>query len=241
MKRHALQTARTLVAIELLILIASIGLAATATSATMIGVIGSGNIGSTVGGLWIKAGHTVLFSSRHPEQLKPLIESLGPRARAGTVREALAFGDVVFLGIPYGAYPQIGKDYSKEFTGKILLDAGNAVVARDGEVGKDARQQGVGLTSAKYLSGARIVRAFNTLNFRRLETLSNRTEGRIAIPIAGDDQAALKVASGLVRDAGFEPVIIGSLEHSKYFEQGGLLYGQEITAQEMRERLKTFK
>ncbi len=241
MKRHALQTARILVAIGLLILIASIGQAATATSATKIGVIGSGNIGSTVGGLWVKAGHTVLFSSRHPEQLKPLVESLGPRARAGTVREALAFGDIVFLGVPFGAYPQIGKDYSKEFTGKIVLDAGNAVVARDGEVGKNARQQGVGLTSAKYLSGARIVRAFNTLNFRRLETLSNRPEGRIAIPIAGDDQEALKVASGLVHDAGFEPVIIGSLERSKYFEQGGPLYGQEITAQEMRERLKTFK
>jgi 8-hydroxy-5-deazaflavin:NADPH oxidoreductase len=220
---------------------AAFGQSATAPSPMKIGIIGSGNIGSTVGTLWVKAGHQVLFSSRHPEQLKPLVDSLGPSARAGTVAEALSFGEVIFLGVPYGAYPQIGRDYAKEFAGKIVLDAGNAVLARDGEVGKEAREKGVGLTSAKYLSGARIVRAFNTLNFRRLASLSNRSEGRIAIPIASDDQEALKVASNLVRDAGFEPVIIGSLERSKYFEQGGPLYGQEITAQEMRERLKTFQ
>jgi predicted dinucleotide-binding enzyme len=216
-------------------------LAQPATSAMKIGIIGSGNIGSTVGSLWVKAGHPVLFSSRHPEQLKPLVDGLGSLARAGTVADALTFGDVVFIGVPYGAYPQIGRDYAKQFAGKIVLDAGNAVLARDGEVGKEARENGVGLTSAKYLAGARIVRAFNTLNFRRLASLSNRSEGRIAIPIASDDQEALKVAAGLVRDAGFEPVIVGSLELSKYFAQGGPLYGQEITAQEMRERLKSFK
>jgi hypothetical protein len=157
------------------------------------------------------------------------------------VREALTFGDVVLIAVPYGAYPQIGKDYAKEFAGKIVLDAGNAVLARDGEVGKEARQNGVGLTSAKYLAGARIVRAFNTLNFRRLESLANRSGERTAIPIASDDQEALKVASTLVRNAGFDPVIIGSLERSKYFAQGGPLYGQEITARQMRERLKTLQ
>jgi predicted dinucleotide-binding enzyme len=212
----------------------------TGASAMKIGVVGSGNIGSTVGTLWVKAGHPVLFSSRHPEQLKPLVDGLGSLARAGTVREALTFGDVIFIGVPYGAYPQIGKDYAKEFAGKIVLDAGNAVLARDGEVGREAREKGVGLTSAKYLAGARIVRAFNTLNFRKIASLAHRSDGRIAIPIASDDQEALKVASSLVRDAGFEPVIIGSLERSKYFAQGGPLYGQEITAEEMRQRLKTF-
>jgi predicted dinucleotide-binding enzyme len=250
MKHHGSRSRRSLVGIMAFISLIlafkilcgdALGQSATAASAMKIGIIGSGNIGSTVGTLWVKAGHSVLFSSRHPEQLKPLVDGLGALARAGTVREALTFGDVVFIGVPYGAYPQIGKDYAKDFPGKIVLDAGNAVLARDGEVGKEARENGVGLTSAKYLAGARIVRAFNTLNFRRLASLSNRPEGRIAIPIASDDQDALKVASSLVRDAGFEPVIVGSLERSKYFAQGGPLYGQEITAQEMQERLKTFK
>ena len=217
------------------------GQSATGGSDMKIGIVGSGNIGAAVGTLWVRAGHPVLFSSRHPEQLKKLVDDLGPLARAGTVREALSFGEVIFLGVPYGAYPQIAKDYATEFRGKIVLDAGNAVLARDGEVGKQARENGVGLTSAKYFATSRIVRAFNTLNSRRLASLSNRAGERIAIPIAGNDQEALKVASRLVRDAGFEPVVIGSLERSKHFEQGGPLYGQEITAQQMRDRLKALQ
>ena len=201
--------------------------------------MGSGNIGSTLGTLWVKSGHPVMFSSRHPEQLKSLADSLGSLARTGTVSDALAFGDVVLMAVPYGAYPQIAKDYGKEFVGKIVIDAGNAVIARDGEIAKPARENGVGLTSAKLFPGARIVRAFNILGSGRVASLSNRPEGRIAIPMAGDDPEALKVASALVRDAGFEPVILGSLQRSKVFEQGGPLYGAQMSAQEMRERLKT--
>src|SRR6266702_4694523 len=183
------------------------GQATSGVSGMRIGIIGSGNIGSTVGTLWVKAGHQVLFSSRHPEELKSLVDGLGPLARAGTVKEALAFGDVVFIAVPYAAYPQIGKDYAQEFKGKIVIDAGNAVPARDGEIAKEARENGIGITSAKYLAGARIVRAFNTLNYRRFASASNRPEGRIGIPMAGDDKDALAIASSLVRDAGFDPVI----------------------------------
>jgi len=210
-------------------------------SAIKIGIIGSGNIGSTVGTLWVKAGHPVLFSSRHPEQLKPLVGGLGPLARAGTVKDALKFGDVAFIAVPYGAYPQIGKDYSSEFAGRIVLDAGNAVPRRDGEIANEARQNGIGITSAKYLAGARIVRAFNTMSFRKLADNANRPGTRMAIPIAGDDKEALAVAQTLVRDAGFDPVIIGGLESARIFAQGGPLYGQDITAQEMQQRLKTLR
>jgi predicted dinucleotide-binding enzyme len=215
--------------------------AAAGGSAIKIGIIGSGNLGGAVGALWVKSGHPVLFSSRHPEELKKLVDSLGPLARAGTVREALTFGEVVFVAVPYGAYPQLGKDYAREFAGKIVLDAGNAVPARDGEIVKEAREKGIGITSAKYLPGARIVRAFNTLNYRKLASLSNRPEGRIGIPMAGDDKEALAVASALVRDAGFDPVIIGPLERAKDFAQGAPLYGQEITAKEMQERAKMLR
>ena len=209
------------------------------SSPMKIGIIGSGNIGSTLGTLWVKAGHQVLFSSRHPENLKQLVDGLGSLARAGTVAEALSFGDVVFIGVPYGAYPQLGKDYAKQFVGKIVLDAGNAVLARDGEIAKPARENGVALTSAKLLAGAHIVRAFNIMNFRKVASLSNRSEPRIAMPIAGDDPQALKIASRLVRDAGFDPVEVGGLQLSKIFEQGGPLYGAEMSSQEMREKLKT--
>jgi 8-hydroxy-5-deazaflavin:NADPH oxidoreductase len=212
------------------------------TSAKLkIGVIGSGNIGGTVGTLWVKAGHQVMFSSRHPEELKPLVDRLGSLARTGTVQEALTFGEVIFIGVPYGAYPQIGKDYAGEFQGKIVLDAGNAVLRRDGEIANEAREIGIGKTSVKYLPGARIVRTFNTMSFRRLESNANRPGARMAIPIAGDDKEAIAVAQSLVRDAGFDPVLVGDLDSAKLFAQGAPLYGQDITAQEMEQRLKSLR
>jgi predicted dinucleotide-binding enzyme len=209
------------------------------SSPVKIGIIGAGNIGSTVGTFWAKAGHPVLFSSRHPEELKPLVERVGPQARAGTVHDALAFGDVILMAVPYGAYPQIAKDYGKEFAGKVVVDAGNAVIARDGEIAKPAREDGVGLTTAKLFPGARVVRAFNILGSGRLKELANRPGSRLAIPMAGDDPEALKVASALVREAGFDPVVLGSLQRSKLFEQGGPLYGAQMSADEMREKVKT--
>ncbi|HEY2990440.1 MAG TPA: NADPH-dependent F420 reductase [Candidatus Binatia bacterium] len=215
--------------------------AATGAAPIKIGIIGSGNLGGTLGTLWVKSGHPVLFSSRHPEELKNLVDGLGPLARAGTVREALAFGDVVFIAVPYGAYPQLGKDYAREFSGKIVIDAGNAVLARDGEITKETRANGIGITSAKYLAGARIVRAFNTLSFRKFASNSNRPEGRIGIPMAGDDKEALAVASTLVRDAGFDPVIIGPLERAKDFAQGAPLYGLELPAQELQQRAQSLQ
>jgi predicted dinucleotide-binding enzyme len=211
------------------------------TAKINIGIIGSGNIGGTVGALWVKAGHPVLFSSRHPEEIQKLVDGLGARARAGTVRAALEFGEVILIAVPYGAYPQIGADYAGRFRGKIVLDAGNAVPGRDGDIVTEADKNGIGITSAKYLAGARIVRAFNTLNYQILLRQANRPGRRLAIPIAGDDKEALTVASRLVRDAGFDPVIVGSLRDAQHFARGAPLYGQEITADEMQQRLKTLR
>ena len=234
----------TLVAIGLLLGVAPLAVNAQglATSSPLkIGIIGSGNIGSTLGTFWAKAGHQVLFSSRNPENLKQLVESVGPQARAGTVKEAIAFGDVILIAVPYGSMPQIAQDYAKDLAGKIVMDTGNAVLGRDGEIAKEAREKGVGLTTARLLPGARVVRAFNTMGVNRLRENVNRPEGRIAIPMAGDDQEALKVASTLVRDAGFDPAVLGGLNRSRIFEQGNPLYGQIISAQEMIERAKAIK
>src|SRR4029077_5126099 len=96
-----------------------------------IGVIGSGHIGSTIGGLWVKAGHPVLFSSRHPEELKELVAGLGPLAQNGTVQHAIAYGDALRIAAPYGGLHEIVQDYRDAVNGKITLDACNAVSARD--------------------------------------------------------------------------------------------------------------
>jgi predicted dinucleotide-binding enzyme len=210
-------------------------------SGLKIGVIGSGHIGSTVGSLWVKSGHPVMFSSRHPEELQPLVQGLGALAKAGSVTEAIAFGDVIFIAVPYGAYPQLGKDHASALAGKVVLDAGNAVAARDGDIVNEVRQEGIGVTSAKYFPGAHIVRAFNTLSYRILAAQAGRAGDRMAIPLAGDDKDALTVASTLVHDAGFDPVIIGQLSRARDFAQGGPLYGQQLTAAEMRQRAEAIK
>jgi hypothetical protein len=207
-----------------------------------IGVIGSGHIGGTVGTLWVKSGHPVMFSSRHPEELASMVQGLGPLAKAGSVEEAVAFGDVIFIAVPYAAYPQIGKDYGSKLSGKVVLDAGNAVARRDGEdLTKEAKEEGIGVTSAKYLPGARIVRAFNSMGYKYFESQANRSGDRMAIPMAGDDKDALNVASQLVRDAGFDPVVIGPLERARDFSQGAPLYGVQLTAAEMRQKADALK
>jgi len=131
-----------------------------------IGVIGSGHIGGTIGGLWVKAGHSVLFSSRHPEELKPLTDSLGPLAKAGTVGDALDFGDVILVAVPYKAIPELAKDYGPKFAGKIVIDPANAVARRDGEdLLKETKEKGIGATTESYLKGSHVVRAFNSMSY----------------------------------------------------------------------------
>jgi len=200
-----------------------------------IGVIGSGHIGSTIGGLWVKAGHPVLFSSRHPDELKELVTGLGPLARSGTVSQAISFGEALLVAVPYGALPQLGKD--NVFAGKITLDACNAVPARDGAIAEEVEQNGVGITSQKYLAGARLVRAFNTLSYMIFAHEANRPDPRLAVPIAGDDAEAVEVAQQLVRDAGFEPVLVGKLADARRFQRGAPGYGQAVAAAELRQKL----
>ena len=203
-----------------------------------IGFIGSGNIGGAIGELLAKAGHEVFFSSRNPDNLKPLVARVGARARAGTPKEAIAFGDVVFLGVPFSSMPQIGQDYAAALKGKIVLDAGNPNVRRDGAIAEAAVAKGAGLATAELLPGARIVRAFNQLNNKVFLSEAHRAGERLAVPIAGDDKEALTVASRLVTDAGFEPVVVGPLAAGKSFDSSQPIFLKAMTARELRASLK---
>ena len=202
-----------------------------------IGIIGSGHIGGTIGGLWVKAGHPVLFSSRHPDELKDLIVGLGPLAQAGPVDKAIAFGEVVFIAVPYGALPQIGRDYAEALKNKIVLDACNAVSARDGAIADEVQRDGIGVTSQKYLTGTRLVRSFNTLSYMIFAHEANRRDPRLAVPIAGDDPEAVRVAAALVHDAGFDAVVVGKLADARWFQRGGPGYGQAVSAAELKQKL----
>lgn len=204
-----------------------------------IGVIGSGRIGGTLGGVWVKAGHEVMFSSRNIEHDKALAAKLGPNARAGTPREAAAFGDVVLIAVPYRALPDVGREVADLIKGKVVIDPNNPIPSRDGEIATWAREKGAGLASAELLPGARIVRAFNAIGYARMGA-AHEQPGRFGMPIASDDTRAVEIVSRLIREIGYEPVLIGGLAMGKYLMPGTPLAG-ERTPEEIRQIAATLK
>lgn len=199
---------------------------------TTIGIVGSGRVGGAIGAVWVKAGHEVMFSSRNIEHDKALAVRLGGNARAGTPREAAAFGEVVMISVPYRSLPEVGKDLADLIKGKVVIDTCNPFVGRDGEIATWAREKGAGLASAELLPGARLVRAFNAVGAARMGS-AHEQPGRIGMPIAGDDAQAIALASRLIRDIGYEPVLIGGLAMGKHLMPGTALAG-ERTAEEIR-------
>jgi len=199
-----------------------------------IGIIGAGREGGALGTLLVKAGHPVMFSSRHPDELKGLVEGLGPLAKAGTVAEAIDFGDVVMIVVPYSAMAQIGRDYAAALAKKAaVIDVSNPIARRDGAdlVKTVADEGGAGLATAKMLPGARLVRAFNAIGYKRLAADAHRAGEPLGVPIAGDDKAAIAVASDLIRAMGFEPVLVGGLAIGKYLVPGTPLGGEHTPAE----------
>jgi hypothetical protein len=178
-----------------------------------------------------------MFSSRHIEQDKALAARLGANARAGTPRQAAAFGEVLMISVPYGSLPAVGKELAELLEGKPVIDTCNPFVSRDGDIATWARNLGAGLASAELLPGARIVRAFNAIGAARMGA-AHADPGRVGMPIAGDDAQAVEVASRLVRDIGYEPVLIGDLAMGKYLMPGTPLAG-EHTAEEIRKIVAT--
>jgi predicted dinucleotide-binding enzyme len=207
-------------------------IAAAESTPLKIGMIGSGNVGSALGRVWSEAGHPVMFSSRHLEDDRRLAGEVGAGARAGTPREAAEFGEVLVFAVPYGALPELGKDLRESIRGKVVIDACNPFPRRDGEIAERAREKGAGLMSAELLPGARIVRAFNAVGADRMAE-AHRDPGRIGMPIAGDDEEAVEIASRLIREIGFEPVRIGGLAMGRYLMPGTPLAG-ERTPEEIR-------
>lgn len=185
-----------------------------------IGIIGSGNIGGTLTRLLAKAGHDVAVSnSRGPESLATLVADSGPHARAATVDEAAAFGDVVVLAIPLGRYEVLP---AAPMTGKVVIDAMNYNPRRDGQMDMG------GLTDtelvARHLSGSKVVKAFNTIPTKLLAEGGRPllpVAEREVIYVAGDDKDANAIVSGLIEELGFAPVDAGSLREASPLMQLG--------------------
>jgi predicted dinucleotide-binding enzyme len=197
-----------------------------------IGFVGAGNVGGALAGLVAAAGHDVVMSnSRGPETLAGLVRRLGPKARAVTTAEAAEAGDVVVVAIPVGAYRELP---AEAFAGKIVVDAGNYYPRRDGRIAEldSGRTTSAGLL-AGHLPGARVLKAFNTINSGRLGQRSDPTapaRDRLAVPVAGDDAAAKAVLTDLIDQIGLTAVDAGSLAESWRQEPGSPVYGAEVDA-----------
>lgn len=206
-----------------------------------IGMIGAGRIGGTLAGLFVKAGHDVMVSnSRGPDTLASLVDTLGPRARAGTTEEAADFGEVAVVSVPLGRYRELP---AGPLDGKIVIDTNNYYPNRDGafpELDEDRTTSSELL--AEHLPGASVVKAFNTIYWERLRDEGQpggRPGERPGIPIAGDHDDAKQVVAALISEIGFDAVDTGTLAVGGRRQQPGTpVYGATLTGDELRVRLE---
>ncbi len=201
-----------------------------------IGIIGSGNIGGTLTRGLSALGHDVaVANSRGPQSLADLAAETG--ATAGTVETAARESDVVVLAVPLRVVPDLPTD---AFRGKIVVDANNYYTGRDGRIAEIADGS---RTSSRWTSDllrdATVVKAFNTMFAQHLleKGLPPGTDGRIALPVAGDDDDAKRVVMGLVDELGFDPVDAGGLDDSWRQEPGTAVAGAETDTTGLREAL----
>jgi len=205
--------------------------------ALKIGIIGAGRMGGPLGVAWAKAGHQVLWGTRNPAELMPLVQQAAPRASAAYADAAAFFGDVVVLAVPPGAVPELGRDIGELLRDKIVIDITNPRADRDGEARTaEWLEMGTGLAMAQYLPGARLVKAFNALGAPMLANPAPNGV-QIAVPIAGDRSEDRDVVAALVRDAGFEPVIVGPLARAKAFDRGTPVWVTGMNAEQVRAAL----
>ncbi len=204
-----------------------------------IGIIGSGMIGGTLGRHWAKAGHAVMFSSRNPDELKEMADSVG--AKVGTVTEAVDHGEVLLLATPFKHNEMVAQEVSS-ITGKILIDATNPYPGRDGEIAENVINN-PNLSSTEYTAslfpGARVVKAFNSVYYKvMVERAFRQGDDRVAIQLAGDDAEAKKIVNSLIEDIGMAPQDLGGLKNGSRFEPDAALYNKNFSIAEAQQFVK---
>jgi 8-hydroxy-5-deazaflavin:NADPH oxidoreductase len=209
-------------------------------NAMKVATMGTGRLGGALARLWARAGHEVMISSRHPDRLAEGAHSLGTTGRYGTVEEASAFGDVLLLAIPFGGINELCRRMGSKADGKVVLDAMNPFPDRDGAIATIEARYGLasGEATQARLSRSRVVRAFSTIPATEIESVAHRHPVAVAVPYAGDDAEAKKIAARLIRDAGFEPLDLGTLIQSKPLDPGGPLFGKVLSADDARQVLE---
>jgi predicted dinucleotide-binding enzyme len=220
---------------------------------TTIGLIGSGNIGSTLARLAVDAGYDVVLSnSRGPDTLADLVDSLGPQARAATAAEAAAAGDIVVVTVPLQAYRQVPVE---PLRGKVVIDTDNYYPDRDGHIAElDDESTTVSELLQEHLPDSRVVKAFNNIYVTHLATLP-RPAGhaeRSVLPVAGDDAAAKQSATEFLDSIGYDAYDVGPLTEGWRYQRDTAAYvqpysvpgpkyptwpGRQVTAEMLKEKL----
>jgi len=198
---------------------------------TTLGLIGSGNIGSTLARLAVDAGYDVVLSnSRGPETLSDLVEDLGDHARAATAQEAAAAGDLVVVTIPLKGYRDLPADALR---GKLVIDTINYYPDRDGHVAAlDEESTTTSELVQDHLAGASVVKAFNNIVFESLRRLP-RPHGdpeRSVLPIAGDDEQAKARVVRFLDDLGYDALDVGPLAEGWRFQRDTAAYVKPYAA-----------
>ena len=203
-----------------------------------IGLIGAGHIGSQVARLAVSHGYDVVISnSRGPDTLSELVKELGPRARAGTVDDAAAAGDIVVVTIPLKNYRQVPV---APLTGKVVIDTNNYYPQRDGHIPElDDESTTTAELLQRHLPASKVVKALNHIYAAQLTTDGRPagTPNRRALVIAGDDAGAKSVVTRLLDEFGFDTVDAGPLKEGWRIQRDTPGYGPRRNAEELRKDL----
>jgi predicted dinucleotide-binding enzyme len=196
-----------------------------------IGIVGSGDIGATLGRLWARAGHKILFSFSHSRgKLESLAQECGNGSRAVTPYEAVSLSQVVLFSPPWTQVDEAVKQIGR-FDGEVVIDTTNPYLDEQMNVQQFPENTSSSEEIARKLEGAKVIKAFNTL---RDETLWNRSGQGLVIFYAGDyPQMKTKIAQ-LIEDAGFVPFDVGPLREGKKQEPGTDRYLRELKLDEAR-------
>jgi len=193
-----------------------------------IGIIGPGHIGGNCAQQFLASGkHEVMLSfSRHPERLAKLAGELGAKASAGTPQDAVRFGDVIVLSVPWDAIPE-ALHQAGSLSGKIVIDTTNQFGSR----ALPAKGQTAAEFNAARMPGARYTKSFNTLTagFQR-QTASRPKDEKVVQWICGDDAEAKEIVARLIEDAGYVPIDLGGTHECHVMEaprRSGAVYGEE--------------
>ena len=187
-----------------------------------IGVIGSGNVGGTLGKRWASNGHTVFFATRDSESaaIRTLLAESGPTAAAGPLRDAVAHSESVLLATPWPVTRQM-LESAGDFDNRILIDATNPL-APDLSCLECANTISGAESVAQWAPTARVVKAFNTVGNNVMADPA--FSAPVALFYCGDDASAKQTVAPLIRELGFDPIDAGPLGQARVLEPFALLW-----------------